>query len=352
MQSPAIDPNIPDVRTAGSQLSRTMALLHASTSEELRSLDADALITASQTTRVTDDDYFFRARWKEIMFGYNDTSSLAGHLEHHIQHPHAPSLPLQPVVIGDCSCESSLWSFPVSYWTSAGVVRRIRAICQSLHKANNVLRAYDISSYTPEDELSERVLDLINDTRFASPIDCVAGGIKNSRGGGGVYRYVFDQESPSSGVPHHAVDLIYLFDNIPFPAAAELTAILPSSRAITPDLSFSESEDEGDGFSSAFDLDDRQWMTPVVDEWSYSHVRNTIQERWIVFAHGQEPWHENKAFVFGPEGETGERSWNIFQGRRRTQMWKTALLPLGLALAQKIGEELSNGPIVGTKASF
>lgn len=350
MQSPAVDYNIPDVRAASSQLSRIMTSLNVSTTEELRWLDANTFITGHQNTRVTDDGYFFRTGWKDLMFGYNDTQCSAE--LHHSLHPHTTSLPLQPVIIGDCSCESSLWSFPISYWTSAGVVRRIRAICQSLHKANNVLRAYDITSYTPEDELSERILDLINDTRFAWPIDCMAEGIKCNRGGGGVYRYIFDQESPSKGVPHHAADLIYLFDNVPFAPAAELTNILPSSRAITPDLSFSESEDEGDGFSSPFDLDDHQWMTPVVDEWSYSHVRDGIQERWIVFAHGQEPWHDNKAFVFGPEGETGERSWCIFQGRRRTKIWKSALLPLGLALAQKIGEELSNGPTVGTKASF
>jgi hypothetical protein len=313
------------------------------------------LIANQQTTRTTDDEHFFRIDWKDLMFGDDyqcHDAEAERHPRHAVSHPTTPSLPLQPIIIGDCTFESSLWSFPVSYWTAAGIVRRVRAICQSLHKANNLLRAYDISAYTPEEELSERVLDLINDSRFAWPIDSVATALKNSRGGKGVYRYVFDQEGPSKGIPHHAVDLVYLFDNVPFPVTEEQTTLATPSRSMTPDLSFSESDDEGDDFCSAFDMDDEQWMTPVVDEWSYSRVRDTIQERWISFAYGQEPWHADKAFVFGPEGETGERSWSIFEGRRRKSVWNSALLPLGLSLAQKVGEELSNGPVVGTKGSF
>jgi hypothetical protein len=222
----------------------------------------------------------------------------------------------------------------------------VRAICESLQKANSLLRAYDISSYTPENELGERVLDLVNDTRFACPINCVAEAMKKNRGGRDVYRYVFDQESPSKGIPHHAVDLIYLFDNVPLPKPA-IPIELPPSRSITPELSFSGSDDEGEEFSSGFDMDDA-WMTPVVDEWSYSRVRDTIQERWIAFAYGDEPWHDNKVFVFGPEGETGERSSHIFDGRRRTNVWKSTLLPLGLSMIQKVGEELSSGPVIDT----
>jgi len=347
IQSPVTEHNVPNIRNAGTHLSRTMTSLHVTTIEELRSLDVDMLVANQQTTRSTDDAYFFRTGWKDLMFG-DDDEHILPHCE---AHSTAPSLPLQPIVIGDCTFESSLWSFPVSYWTAAGIVRRVRAICQSLHKANSLLRTYDISPYTPEGELSERVLDLINDARFAWPIDRVATTLSHSRGGNGVYRYVFDQEGPSKGIPHHAVDLVYLFDNVPFPVSAEPT-LLPPSRSLTPDLSFSESDDEGDEFCSAFDMDDGQWMTPVVDEWSYARVRDAVQERWISFAYGHEPWHDDKVFVFGPEGETGERSRSIFDGRRRKNVWNSGLMPLGLSLAQKVGEELSNGPVVGTKGSF
>lgn len=345
IQSPAVEHNVPDVRVAGAHLSRTMASLHVSSIEELRRLDVKRLITSQPSPRVTDDGFFLGNGWKDFMLGAEDTHCSERHFptsQHH-------ALPLQPIIIGDCTYESSLWSFPVSYWTAEGIVRRIRAICQSLHKANALLRAYDISPYTPEDELSERVLDLINDARFACPIDCVAAGIKNVQGGKGVYRYVFDQESPAKGMPHHAVDLVYLFDNIP---RAEPATLASPSRSTTPDLIFGGSDDEGDDFSSPFDYDDSQWVTPVVDDWTYNRVRDTMQDRWIAFANGHQPWHSDKAFVFGPEGETGERSWSIFEGRRRTSLWRSALLPLGLSLMQKLGEELSNGPVVGTKASF
>jgi hypothetical protein len=84
-------------------------------------------------------------------------------------------------------------------------------------------------------------------------------------------------------------------------------------------------------------------MTSVVD--GYARVKNTIHwECWLAFVHGKQPWNEEKAYIFGPEGETGERSWSIFEGRRRTQTWQQALVPLGLSLVQKLGEELGNGP--------
>jgi len=52
-------------------------------------------------------------------------------------------------------------------------------------------------------------------------------------------------------------------------------------------------------------------------------------------------------FVFGPEGEAGERGTNIFEGRRRTSAWQAALEPLGPNVVYKVGLELSNGPSAG-----
>lgn len=346
LQSPSVEFNVPDVRSAGATLARMLSGYNANTPQELRKLGLERLVAVRHTFRATDDGHFFRPHWKEHMFG--------GDSHHDVNlHDDQPTpLPIQPVIIGDCTMESSLWSFPVSYWNAAGVVRRIRAICQSMQRGNAVLRAYDISTHTPEDELSERVLDLINDARFAYPIDCVANALKQANGGKGVYRYVFDQESPTPGaIPHHAADLVYLFDNVPLPTLVSSPEI-SHSRSLTPELYFSDEEDEDEDDSSAFEKEDIQWMTPVVDEYAYGRVKNTIQERWLAFAHGQLPWNEGKAYVFGPEGETGERSWCIFEGRRRTQTWHQSLVPLGLSLVQKLGEELGNGPQVGSKGSF
>ena len=77
--------------------------------------------------------------------------------QHNASIPNNPtmSILLQPVIIGNCTMESSLWSFPVSYWNVAGVVRHIHAIYQSMQRGNAILRVYNISASTPEDELSE-----------------------------------------------------------------------------------------------------------------------------------------------------------------------------------------------------
>jgi len=206
-------------------------------------------------------------------------------------------------------------------------MRRLKAVCGSLSKASALLRAYDISSYTPPDELVERILELINDARIAWPTHGVAEGAQRDRDGKGVWRYTFDQEGPTRGIPHHATDLMYLFDNVPLPTVSE-PADLPN--------------EESDYFESDYFDDD--WAIPTVDEFSYGRVRDAIQERWIAFAYGEVPWNENKVFVFGPEGETGERSSCIFEGRRRKHVWKEALEPLGMQLVQKVGVELSNGP--------
>ena len=346
LQSPSVEFNVPDVRSAGATLARTLSGYNANTAEALRKLDLERLVAVRYTLRATDDGHFFRPHWKEHMFG--------GDSHHDVCAPddHPTPLPLQPVIMGDCSMESSLWSFPVSYWNAAGVVRRIRAICQSMQRGNAVLRVYDIGTNTPEEELGERILDLINDTRFAYPIDCIANALKQANGGKNIYRYVFDQESPTPGaIPHHAADLVYLFDNVPLSTFVSSPDI-SHSRCITPELSFSDEEEEDEDDSSAFEKEDIQWMTPVVDGYAYARVKNTIQERWLAFAHGQRPWNEEKVYVFGPEGETGERSWCIFEGRRRTQTWHQSLVPLGLSLVQKLGEELGNGPQVGSKGSF
>jgi len=107
--------------------------------------------------------------------------------------------------------------------------------------------------------------------------------------------------------------------------------------------------DFGFGFNTGSDVYDG-WGAPVVDEWMYTRVRDAVQGRWLAFAYGQAPWSsEEKVYVFGPEGEVGERSMNIFTGRRRESAWREALEPLGMALVQKVGIELSNGPSAGMR---
>lgn len=382
LQSAIVDMEVPTVSQAGWQLSKMMSTLRIQSVDQLREVDPEKLVILGANVRATDDGYFFRKSWTGSLVPEDDSARtpehhsehhlgdnlvmLNGHSHHlkvphhlhsHSRSPHSHTRHHQPILIGDCGAESLLWSAPASLWTSAGAVKRIRAICQSLNRANALLRLYDIGAYTPADELPDRLLELINDARFAWPTEKIASSLRAERGGQGVWRYVFDQESPSRGVPHHAVDLMYLFDNVPLPS-------LPASSTYDYFREdggyYSDSDDEDEPMpsvsrmsssddSQAYDAD---WAMPVVDDWTYARVRNAVQERWLAFAYSEAPWHEDRVFVFGPEGETGERSMSIFHARRRTQVWKEALEPLGVALVQKVGAELCNGPPVDSRSRF
>lgn len=486
IQSAIFEPPLPDVGSAGWALSRIVSALQLSNIEKLRSINVEELLGLGQTIRAVDDKVFFRDGWQNYLGPVGGSSS--GHHHQHIDpsrpvgraahhggvsggflHPtlqksrnpsksksrsrsrsalrHTMRSPSskpttfrtissipehttnisQPIIIGDSAADSVLWSLPVSLWTSAGVVRRMKAVCQSLNKTSAVLRAYDISSYTPNEEITERVLELVNDARVAWPTHCIAQNASRERGDKGVWRFVFDQEGPSRGVPHYAADLMYLFDNIPLPATARVDledeewcssfgddaeldrdqepCVSPGTDE-TPTEERGRCKTRGDSFSSALaakcesitvrqtnrtntanptngprsatgtssssafsfsgeppevfttetetetdetdaDREEEDWLITPVDEYSYRRVRDAMQERWLSFAHGEVPWREDRVFVFGPEGEVGERSKAIFEGRRRRKVWKEAFEPLGPALVHKFGVELSRGPAHG-----
>lgn len=413
VQSAIFESSIPDVPSAGWHLTRIMAGLRISSIKEFQSVDPQKLVRSGLTYRAVEDGSFFRQGWQEY-FGdkkdhrfksqtrlFKDVRSRSRHIPRSRSRSVAtPSTApevlanLQPLIIGDCSCDSHLWSIPASLWSSGSIVRRLRAVCQALPKSNALMRAYDITSYTPDDEIADRVLDLINDARVAWPTEHIAQVAKRERDGHSVYRYVFDQETPSRGVPHHAADLVYLFDNVPLelsnnePESIKVVedvspkitttptpTIAPSPIAFKPSLMptplergrhprprsltgcpeedfdddidiFFDDSDSDESISTPRTEDEFEWMRPIVDDWSYSRVRDAIQERWIAFAYGETPWKEDKVFVFGPEGETGERSMSIFEGRRRSHLWREALEPLGAPLVRKIGAELSRGPCI------
>ena len=367
VQSAVFDHNPPSVHTAGCHLSRIMSALRVTTLDQLRVIDPDRLIGCCLNIRTTDDGVFFRRGWKESVLPVDKRTRAIGGTKSSRHRRETPPLTtlnlpsnLQPLIIGDCAYDSLLWSLPVSMWTAPGVVRRLKAVCQSLSKATTLLHAYDISPYTTDDGLVQCVLDMINDARVAWPTECIAQGAKRDRGGKGVWRYTFDQDGPVRSVPHHAVDVIYLFDNMPLPPSVRSSSPSPPSC----EESFYEGsyrfEDEDDEvevdlkFRSVVgddDMDDEgedDWGVQHVDAWSYARVRDVMQERWIAFANGESPWSEDKVHVFGPEGETGERSMSIFDGRRRRVMWEEVFEPLGMTLVQKVGMELSRGPPLST----
>lgn len=258
-----------------------------------------------------------------------------------------------------------------------------------MSKASALLNAYDIiaSPYANDVEAEmenvEHIAELVNDARVAWPTECLAANAKRERGNKGVWRYVWDQDGPARHAPHHASELIYLFDNVPgvaktpedfFPdtfsvfdeddmmevAASAMSGLaVEDVKQLRKRTRSSISRDDGyDEMMLGVDLNNVDsrisspatsyvhdgWMAPIVDSFSYTRVRDAIQERWIAFANGETPWNEDKVWVFGPEGETGERSRWIFEGRRRRCLWKEVLEPLGMSLVMKVGGELSRGP--------
>ncbi|KAF9443507.1 alpha/beta-hydrolase [Macrolepiota fuliginosa MF-IS2] len=367
IQSAIFEPYLPNVANAGWHLSRIMSALHLSTVDHLRTVDVNTLASMHSMHRAIDDGVFFRKGWKDYFVhedrhhGEKETPLLKTTLSprhksrsrsrlRDLCSPSRPSVAstpklqhlhnLQPIIIGDCCSDSLLWSSPISTWNAPAVVRRLKAVTQSLTKANNLLRAFEINNDTPDHEIVDRILELVNDARVAWPTEVIAENARRERGGRNVWRYVFDQEGPSRGVPHHAADLIYLFDNVPLP---ELKSPPPSEEFYCDGPFDDVDDDEIEIERRSFGSED-EWETYIVDQFSYARVRDAIQERWISFAHGESPWHEDRVFVFGPEGETGERSRSIFEGRRRRQLWKDIFEPLGMQLVQKVGAELSRGP--------
>lgn len=385
VQSPIIDHTVPSISLAGVHLSKVMSALHISTIQELRRVPVDKLVNFISGSRTVDDGDFFKNGPSESRVNEGMSQShlhvpekLAAQciveqriVDRHGTHPlrtgakiiqilhrdalapiPRPAVPAgsqQPVIIGDCGYESFVYAPTASAWTPTAVIRRIGAICQSVKKANALLRAYDISAHTADDEFPERLLELINDARFAWPTHLVAESLRRSapKDSSGVWRYVFDQDAPGSGIPHHATDLLYLFDTARPAFAAQ--SLITDPDAYFPDHFDVDDEDDDDvpfdnsAFEDGTGSDDGDLLSSV-DQYQYTAVRDALQSRWLTFAYGAAPWARDKVFVFGPEGEAGERGLNIFEGRRRTEAWRTALEPLGRAIVQKVGLELSNGP--------
>lgn len=386
VQSAILDTNVPSVSEAGSRISKVLSALGIHSSfgpgahksvDDLRAVPADILATFGQALRVVDDGRWWRSDWREFF------KPESKHHAHFLPH-HAPPGRLQPLIIGDCAGDALLWSKQASSWNAPAVVRRLKAVCQSMTRSMALMRAYDISQATDDQEyLEERVLDLIQDARVSWPTECLARAVANH--GTGLWRYVFDQESPRACVPHHGVDLAYLFDNVLLPDGvdgmdldvfpdsfsddeSDFEESVPS-HGQKREVTFEEVDFEArfqasmrpdtlvrsyshDSTMTASDVSMTSsasiWSGPSVSQCTYSKVRETMQEKWLAFAYGEKPWLEQEKggiFVFGPEGETGQRSAHIFAGRRRKELWRQAFEPMGMQMVHKIGMEMSRGPV-------
>jgi hypothetical protein len=140
-------------------------------------------------------------------------------------------------------------------------------------RANALLRAYDISAHSPDEEFPEWLLELINDARFAWPIHLAAESLLRSRSGlkdsSGVWRYIFDQEAPGSGIPQHASDFLYLDTARPAFAAQSLITT-PDADMFFPDC-FDVNDDDDDDDDLPFDNSLVEHLGPVQDGQSRGH---------------------------------------------------------------------------------
>jgi carboxylesterase type B len=322
-QSPlgAPDADVASVHGAGWQLGKVGGALDAL-------LDAPAAdlvrLAPRYPVRAVDDPGFFPTGWRGAMVRASPARV--------------------PVLLGESSFAHLPWAENVAEWTEAMLCKRVGAIAQSRARAGALIRKYELSAPTIPEELPERVLDLVGDARFAWPVEAAARRLRAA--GADVYRYTWDQEAPDhvAKVAHVPGDLAYLFDNLPAPASDSPFDIAVFDDADDEELAesiLSRMSTRSNSTSSSFSLWD---APPPVDRWSFAHVRDTLQERWLAFAHGAAPWAEDGVFVFGPEGECGLRSRAVFEGRRRVRVWEETLAPLEMEVVQKLGVELSHGP--------
>lgn len=113
-------------------------------------------------------------------------------------------------------------------------------------------------------------LDYLNDLRFALPVEIILECWKSA--GRHAYRYTVDQSNPwqSSHRAHHAIDLLFLFGGI--------------------------------------DMSDN----PAAER-----IGKEMRKRWIEFANGKAPWHEERCYAFGPHGVTGQIAPEDIRARKR-----------------------------------
>jgi hypothetical protein len=386
LQSPMTDPSPPNVYASGSMMSRLLCRINGLASNDvsqLRKVPPEELVKLSWHTRVTDDGVWFKPDWKSWL--EEDKSTALQRRRSHSRHSRRsrsrtnsthrsksrlrrssrsrPPSNLQPIIIGDSSpsypCSSTSVDF-MSLWTSALLTRRLRAVCQSLTVSSRLLRAYDLdpSQMEAEDgeedlfEIEARVRDLVHDARVGWPTDRVAEAALLDRGGRDVWRYVFDEEGVEDVRCFFDCAKPTIIPDAGFPSTERKTyesdefAGTFSEDEISSSSSEDSFDDGSDGRDSVYDsFDDDAWGNSSFSCYSpYQLVRDALQSRWLAFSYGESPWNESGVYVFGPEGETGERSQRIFEGRRRREVWKETLQPLGMGLVWKVGVELGRGP--------
>ncbi|KAJ3466084.1 hypothetical protein MRS44_006742 [Fusarium solani] len=197
----------------------------------------------------------------------------------------------QRVLIGDTEYESVLWRNGIESLSP-------EYICDAFDSAGEAAPAlkkqYGIVSDRPV-SCKLGALDLLNDARFSLPIDLFMKRCQQTKKPS--FRFLVDQPNPwqASSRAHHGVDLLYLFN--------------------------------------AYDLSHNQPAQAIA---------RSMQEKWIQFIRGQDPWKPGGAFAFGPFGESQLLSPQGLNARRR-QQHVAALAALGSQKINEIVAKLATG---------
>jgi hypothetical protein len=333
-----------DVRTVhaagyalGRALAATGAAVSASDADALRALPVERLVAAGSryAVRAVDTRAFFPEGWRAALA----TGA-----------PHTAPI---PVIIGDSSLPAGSAPNGLYEWTAPSLLRRLNAVLGCRRAAGALARAYELSALMPAEELPSRLVELVADARVGWPAERAAALLAKS-GAGRVWRYVWDQE-PTAPAERARVpgEVAYLFDAVPAPPAAD---DLFDGAAVFEDLS----DDEADALLAASVASSRSNSSsgsfsvydapPPVDRWTLAHVREALQATLLSFAHGKEPWAPQAAsgrvYVFGPEGECGERGKAVFDGRRRVGMWSAAFRGIEGEVLSRLAGEVEAGPCV------
>ncbi|KAL0484342.1 lipase [Acrasis kona] len=123
----------------------------------------------------------------------------------------------ESIMIGDCGFESVLWLQVINKKNSNQIKEALNQDGLDADFKQNVLREYPGLDSSGDEGARKSALDYVNDVLFAANVDRVCSDfVKKEKS---VHRFLFDQGNPFEGplknIPHHAVDVLYLFANTP-----------------------------------------------------------------------------------------------------------------------------------------
>ncbi|KAJ5243805.1 hypothetical protein N7489_003901 [Penicillium chrysogenum] len=240
------------------------ARTHVNTVEELRDIPVDDLLQAfaeasSETgfsAVPTIDDETFTQSWAEHYSFANEDFR---------------------VIIGHTTYERSLFEILAHLHSEAkDNDQSFERICSSFlaqiegMEATELCKAYGYQDDIQPARLKQCLMKILEDIVFVTPINDAT--TRFIQKGVAVYRYIFDEPNPFKGVfsgkSNHALDLPYLI-----------------------------------GSASIFaDVKNKDWEQDIQD---------SLQRKWLLFAHGIPPWSsvsDGKFLVFGPRGTVNEHS--------------------------------------------